>query len=151
MLIGGFGFLLDSLTNYYLFSILTTVFALAGTYLVCFHRKHFDASDITTDYPDETCTIDQSSIYEEVGSKNSEGELSKEAIIKNMELEADVKKPARIAEMVIKAGMSDEQVQQEKQTQKEQLKEIFRLMQQQADKFGSVTITDVEEQMKLYR
>ncbi|XP_067129561.1 matrix-remodeling-associated protein 7-like [Centruroides vittatus] len=132
----GLAILYDSLTSYYLVSVLTTVAALLGTYWLC--RKKNVQQPASTKPTEES--IKNKNLIPEVNDEIIDKESSKE-----------VNKPARIAEMVINAGLTEQQKQEEKEVQKQQLSEIFRLMQEQADKFGVTTMSDVEEQMKLYR
>ena len=50
----------------------------------------------------------------------------------------------------IQSHMSEEQVEEERQTQKKQLEEIFKLMAEQKEHFGINSVDDVQDQMKLY-
>ena len=46
--------------------------------------------------------------------------------------------------------MTPEERSQEREIQRRQLEEIFRVMEEQKDKFGVNDFTDVQEQMKMY-
>lgn len=50
----------------------------------------------------------------------------------------------------IESHMTDEQVEEERRTQKKQLEEIFKLMAEQKEHFGINSVDDVQDQMKLY-
>lgn len=58
---------------------------------------------------------------------------------------------AMAAESVIAAAMTDQQRELEHETQRKQLEEIYRLMQENRDKFGDTSIDEVVNQMALYR
>ncbi|GAB6032632.1 hypothetical protein CHUAL_011511 [Chamberlinius hualienensis] len=58
-------------------------------------------------------------------------------------------KYTRAAEKV-EASLSKKELAQEKQLQREQLKEIFELMKKKGDEFGMTDVSQMEEQMKLY-
>ncbi|CAN8024333.1 unnamed protein product [Ixodes persulcatus] len=58
---------------------------------------------------------------------------------------------AMAAESVISAAMTDQQRELEHETQRKQLQEIYRLMQENRDKFGDTSIDEVVNQMALYR
>lgn len=135
----GFAVLYDSLTPFYLVSVLTTFIAVIGTYWLCRQTKYEQQPVIIKtnqeNIHNEKLISEDLFFEEESDSKETPNEI----------------KPARIAEMVINAGLTEQQKEEEKEIQKQQLSEIFRLMQEQADKFGVTTMSDVEEQMKLYR
>lgn len=46
--------------------------------------------------------------------------------------------------------MSEDQMAEERQRQRDQLAEIFRLMQEQQDKFGINSMEEMQDQMRLY-
>jgi uncharacterized membrane protein YccC len=56
----------------------------------------------------------------------------------------------RIAQQKIEATMTREQRDEEREVQRKQLEEIFRLMEEQKEKFGIKDADDVKEQLKLY-
>ncbi|KAK6187272.1 hypothetical protein SNE40_005336 [Patella caerulea] len=56
----------------------------------------------------------------------------------------------KVATKKIQESMSPEQLQAERDIQRQQLEQIFSLMKEQEDKFGVKTVTDIQEQMKLY-
>ncbi|XP_052071375.1 matrix-remodeling-associated protein 7-like [Mytilus californianus] len=66
-------------------------------------------------------------------------------------IQSEVKKAKfRVAEKKIGETMTAEQIAEEKEMQRKQLEEIFRLMQEQNDKFGVNSVEDIQNQMKLY-
>ena len=66
-------------------------------------------------------------------------------------IQSEVKKAKhRVAEREVKQNMSSDEMQAERELQRRQLEEIFKLMQKNDDKFGSSSIDDVRQQMKLY-
>ena len=50
----------------------------------------------------------------------------------------------------VQEQMSKDEVQAEREIQRQQLQEIFKLMEQNSDKFGASSMEDVQQQMKLY-
>jgi len=56
----------------------------------------------------------------------------------------------RIAQQKIEATMTPEERGQEQEIQRRQLEEIFRVMEEQKDKFGVKDVADVQEQLKMY-
>lgn len=50
----------------------------------------------------------------------------------------------------LEAKLTEEQKVQERTAQRQQLAEIFKLVEQQREKYGIKTLDDIEEQMKLY-
>lgn len=66
-------------------------------------------------------------------------------------IQSEVKKAKiRVAEKRIGETMTPEQIAEEKELQRKQLEEIFRLMQEQNEKFGVSSVEDIQNQMKLY-
>ncbi|XP_063444442.1 matrix-remodeling-associated protein 7-like isoform X2 [Mytilus trossulus] len=66
-------------------------------------------------------------------------------------IQSEVKKAKfRVAEKKIGETMTADQIAEEKEMQRKQLEEIFRLMQEQNDKFGVNSVEDIQNQMKLY-
>ena len=66
-------------------------------------------------------------------------------------IQSEVKKAKiRVAEKRIGETMTPDQVAEERELQKKQLEEIFRLMQEQNEKFGVNSVEDIQNQMKLY-
>ena len=66
-------------------------------------------------------------------------------------IQSEVKKAKhRVAEREVKQNMSAADMQAERELQRRQLEEIFKLMQQNDDKFGAARMEDVQQQMKLY-
>lgn len=60
------------------------------------------------------------------------------------------KVPRRVLEKTVEKQMSEEQRQAEREVQSQQLAAIFKMMQDQEDKFGQTTIDEIKDQMKLY-
>uniref|UniRef100_A0A131XIL0 Putative conserved secreted protein n=1 Tax=Hyalomma excavatum TaxID=257692 RepID=A0A131XIL0_9ACAR len=58
---------------------------------------------------------------------------------------------AKAAESLIEATMTEEQKTLEKEAQRKQLEEIYRLMAAHSDKFGDTSMEDIVNQMALYR
>uniref|UniRef100_A0A224Y8G3 Matrix-remodeling-associated protein 7 helical domain-containing protein n=1 Tax=Rhipicephalus zambeziensis TaxID=60191 RepID=A0A224Y8G3_9ACAR len=58
---------------------------------------------------------------------------------------------AKAAESLIEATMTEEQKTLEKEAQRKQLEEIYRLMAAHSDKFGDTSLEDIVNQMALYR
>ncbi|KAH8019071.1 hypothetical protein HPB51_016709 [Rhipicephalus microplus] len=58
---------------------------------------------------------------------------------------------AKAAESLIEATMTEEQKTLEKEAQRKQLEEIYRLMAAHSDKFGDTSMEDIVNQMTLYR
>lgn len=56
----------------------------------------------------------------------------------------------KVASQTIASQLTDEQLNQERELQRQQLAEIFTLMQEQQDKFGMSSMDDMQDQMKLY-
>ncbi|KAI8794702.1 matrix-remodeling-associated protein 7 [Biomphalaria glabrata] len=55
-----------------------------------------------------------------------------------------------VATRSIAKRLTEEQLKEEREVQRKQLAEIFRLMQEQQDRFGIGSMDDMQEQMKLY-
>lgn len=51
----------------------------------------------------------------------------------------------------IEEDMTEEQKANEREIQRQQMEAIFKLMEDQEEKFGVGTMDDMQEQMKLYR
>ncbi|GFN79848.1 matrix-remodeling-associated protein 7-like [Plakobranchus ocellatus] len=56
----------------------------------------------------------------------------------------------KVATKSIAESLTEEQLMEEREIQRRQLADIFRLMQEQQDRFGIGTMDDMQEQMKLY-
>lgn len=56
----------------------------------------------------------------------------------------------KVASKTIESELTDDQLNQEREIQRQQLAEIFSLMQEQQERFGINTMDDMQEQMKLY-
>ncbi|BFZ03181.1 hypothetical protein BsWGS_06219 [Bradybaena similaris] len=55
-----------------------------------------------------------------------------------------------VATRTIEKSLTEQQLQEEREVQRRQLGEIFRLMQQQEERFGIGSMDDMQEQLKLY-
>ncbi|KDR12664.1 matrix-remodeling-associated protein 7 isoform X1 [Zootermopsis nevadensis] len=51
----------------------------------------------------------------------------------------------------LSAGLTEEQLQQEKETERKQLEAIFQLLKEQEDKFHVNSMEELEDQLRLYR
>jgi len=56
----------------------------------------------------------------------------------------------RVAQQQIESKMSQEERDKEREIQRRQLEEIFRVMEEQKDKFGVNDVMDIQEQLKMY-
>ena len=56
----------------------------------------------------------------------------------------------KVANKSIAETLTEDQLKEEREIQRQQLADIFRLMQEQQDRFGIGTMDDMQEQMKLY-
>lgn len=66
-------------------------------------------------------------------------------------IQREVKKARqRVALQKIESEMSSEQRHREREIQRQQLENIFKLMEDQKERFGVGSVDDVQEQMKLY-
>lgn len=66
-------------------------------------------------------------------------------------LQREIKKTKqRVALDKIKSEMTKEQRELEREVQRHQLEEIFRMMEEQKEKFGMSSVDDVRQQMRLY-
>jgi CRISPR/Cas system CSM-associated protein Csm2 small subunit len=51
----------------------------------------------------------------------------------------------------LSSGLTEEQLQQEKETEKKQLEAIFQLLKEQQDKFNVNSMEELKDQLRLYR
>ena len=66
-------------------------------------------------------------------------------------IQSEVKKARqRVVTREIRQNLSAEDMEVEREAQRKQLEEIFKLMEQQNDKFGMESMDQVQEQMRLY-
>jgi len=56
----------------------------------------------------------------------------------------------KLATKRIQETLTQEQIDEEKKVQQQQLEAIFKLMQEQSEKFGLTSMDDVQDQMSLY-
>lgn len=56
----------------------------------------------------------------------------------------------RIAQQKIEAMMSEEERSKEKDIRRQQLADIFRVMEEQKEKYGVKDVSDIQEQLKMY-
>ncbi|KAK7080659.1 hypothetical protein SK128_012962 [Halocaridina rubra] len=89
--------------------------------------------------------------YEELKSDMSESTNSSENQMEGKRKFIDTKTAERRAlEKEMEVQMTLEQKREEREAQSQQLEAIFRMMQEQEDKFGKTSIGDIQDQMKLY-
>ncbi|KAG7157706.1 matrix-remodeling-associated protein 7-like isoform X2 [Homarus americanus] len=111
---------------------------------------HEDESERTKLQDVQEVNSDQESEHEEPDEGKEEKSVE-EVYGLNHQLTGEVKKVERRAlERTVESQMTDEQRQAEREAQTEQLAAIFKMMQDQEDKFGQTTIDDIKDQMKLY-
>ncbi|XP_054707408.1 uncharacterized protein LOC129217170 [Uloborus diversus] len=125
------------LHEYYILSLLISVLAVVVTFIVS-RKANFLAT-----IKDK---IEVSPQVEEKTSMDEAEEDTTEVPTVNMK-----RSPALVAEKVIQANMTEEQKLLEHQVRQKQLAQIYELMLKQSDKFGSISLSEVEEQMKLYQ
>ncbi|KAL3876047.1 hypothetical protein ACJMK2_033932 [Sinanodonta woodiana] len=66
-------------------------------------------------------------------------------------IQSEVKKAQlRVTNKKLEQNLTVEQLKDEREIQRKQLEEIFKLIKDQNDKFGISSIDDIQEQMKLY-
>lgn len=66
-------------------------------------------------------------------------------------IQSEVKKARhRVATKEIRQNLTAEDMVNEKDIQRKQIEDIFKLMEQNSDKFGTSSEADVQQQMKLY-
>ncbi|KAK3612271.1 hypothetical protein CHS0354_039552 [Potamilus streckersoni] len=66
-------------------------------------------------------------------------------------IQSEVKKAQlRVTNKKLEQSLTEEQLKDEREIQRKQLEEIFKLIKDQNDKFGISSIDDIQEQMKLY-
>jgi len=56
----------------------------------------------------------------------------------------------RVAQQKIESTMTEQERSKERDIQRQQLEEIFRVMEEQKEKFGVNDVSDVQEQLKMY-
>jgi len=59
-------------------------------------------------------------------------------------------KSSRLGIKEVESQMSEEELDQEREMQRKQLEEIFKLLETDKDKYGVTTMDDLQAQMKLY-
>jgi len=66
-------------------------------------------------------------------------------------IQGEIKKTKhRIAQQKIEESMSFDERNKERDIQRRQLEEIFRVMEEQKEKFGVNDVSDIQEQLKMY-
>nr|XP_045594719.1 matrix-remodeling-associated protein 7-like isoform X1 [Procambarus clarkii] len=104
----------------------------------------------------DQCEIAELQGIQEVNTdEESEQERNDESIEKLLEISGPLpgearKVPRQVLERTVEKQMTEEQRQAERDAQSEQLAAIFKMMQDQEDKFGQTTIDEIKDQMKLY-
>ncbi|KAG8201916.1 hypothetical protein JTE90_027393 [Oedothorax gibbosus] len=122
----------DVFLEHYIFSIIISFLVIIVTLII---SKFYKAKGNVGTFPDTT------QLSEDSSSKQMDEEVRP----------AMLKHPVVVAEKVIEANMTDEQRQREHEVRRKQLSQIFELMQKQTEKFGDVSLTEIEEQFKLYQ
>lgn len=133
----------DIILGHYLFSLFVCVLAVVITYIVS--KKY----NLQTNFrgkinPNMKSTKRKS--HHHIKFKKLESDDSPAS-----STPAKKESPALAAEKVIKANMTEEQRKLEFEVRQQQLAQIHELMMKQSDKFGNISLSDVEEQMKLYQ
>ncbi|XP_045213505.1 matrix-remodeling-associated protein 7-like [Mercenaria mercenaria] len=99
-------------------------------------------------------TVENSDDEEEDANKQSEQETvdSKIDPVQYCEhIQSEVKKARhRVATQEIRQNLTAEDMEKEREIQRKQLEDIFKLMEQNSDKFGASSEEDIRQQMKLY-
>lgn len=132
----GFDLCHEYLSDFYVSSLLISIFAVVITFALA--KVNLKAL-IIKNQPDKSSEFKEKESGESLTKENCDSKAS------------HVKKSSvLLAKKVIEANMTDEQRLHEDEIRRKQLAEIFELMQKQSDKFGKVSLSEVEEQMKLY-
>ncbi|KAK7113654.1 hypothetical protein V1264_012903 [Littorina saxatilis] len=145
-------------------AVLSTVVVIAAsTYYVA--RNYMLSS--TTNLADSAShaqdeTTDQSSDQTEnekeeptVGDSEGQDSTAKESAIDPVyyceHIQGEIKKVKQdVTTRKICENLSEEEIESEKQRQRDQLEEIFRLMQEQQERFGISSFDEMQDQMRLY-
>ncbi|CAH3153027.1 unnamed protein product, partial [Porites evermanni] len=81
---------------------------------------------------------------------NEQKKRIKEMTVKDASNIQTYYKSSRLGIKEIESQMTTEELAEEKETQKKQLEEIFKLLETDKDKYGVTTMDDLQAQMKLY-
>ncbi|CAH3037079.1 unnamed protein product [Porites lobata] len=81
---------------------------------------------------------------------NEQKKRIKEVTVKDASNIQTYYKSSRLGIKEIESQMTTEELAEEKETQKKQLEEIFKLLETDKDKYGVTTMDDLQAQMKLY-
>lgn len=128
--LSNFGVYCDNLSVYYICMILLSFLAVFLTWwLQDSERKQVE--DVTNDNEEANDPMEMT---------NSESILS----------QIKMSRQKAIAEQ-LSAGLTEEQLQQEKETERKQLEAIFQLLKEQQDKFHVNSMEELEDQLRLYR
>lgn len=121
----------DNLSVYYVGTILLSFLAVFATWwLLDSERKH----------PQDDTNHNNQQAKDPMEIKDSESILSR----------IKLSRQKAIAEQ-LSAGLTEEQLQQEKETERKQLEAIFQLLKEQQDKFHVNSMEELEDQLRLYR
>jgi len=88
---------------------------------------------------------------EKVGDEEEGDSILPDLLLTPSQIPDDLKKAKeKIILHQMQVNMSEDQKIMERKIQREQLSEIFKLVEEQGDKYGISSLADMEEQMKLY-
>ncbi|XP_049959359.1 uncharacterized protein LOC126475495 [Schistocerca serialis cubense] len=121
----------DNLSMYYVVSVIMSFMAL---FLAWWYSYYSNGTELTSD---------QALMSENI---QCEGAVSKSGLLKKIKLARQ-----EAIEQELAAGLTDQQLQQEKETEQAQLAAIFKLLQEQEEKFQVSSMEELQEQLKLYR
>lgn len=121
----------DNLSMYYVVSVVMSFVAL---YLAWWYSSYTQGTDVTSEHA--------------LSSENNpyDDGVSKSGLLKKIKLARQ-----EAIEQELAAGLTDQQLQQERETEQAQLAAIFKLLQQQEEKFQVSSMEELQEQLKLYR
>ncbi|XP_046660262.1 matrix-remodeling-associated protein 7 [Homalodisca vitripennis] len=140
----------DSLSVYYLasvfISILSVVFAWwYHKYTIASNGK--DKTKMTTNCQN---VVPQPSVNNEVSDFSEGEEQDNDHLDDEIISKLKIGRQTLLAEKVA-ASLTEEQLLEEREVEKQQLEAIFQLLQSQQDKFQVASIEELENQLKLYR
>uniref|UniRef100_A0A1B6LXW1 Matrix-remodeling-associated protein 7 helical domain-containing protein n=1 Tax=Graphocephala atropunctata TaxID=36148 RepID=A0A1B6LXW1_9HEMI len=137
----------DSLSIYYLGSVFVSILSVVFSW---WYHKHI-VSKVETSKIDGKRMIKKKEATQPSGSALGEDELDceetdGEEIISKIKLGRQTLLAEKVA-----ATLTEEQLQEEREVEKQQLEAIFQLLQTQQEKFQVASIKELEDQLKLYR
>ncbi|KAL8565551.1 hypothetical protein ACOMHN_049527 [Nucella lapillus] len=129
--------------------ILATVVALSAYYIV---RAYLPSNSSDSAYTNPTVQekkSDRSAQEQENEDKDQQPTI--DPVYYCEHIQGEIKKVKQgVATRKICESLSSDQIAEEKRRQQDQLAEIFKLMQQQEEKFGISSMEEMQEQMGLY-